>query len=508
MAVENYGSYAELGPSIAQTPVSTDTFIYFIGTCADGELYKAHLITSMSDYAQKLGGAIGDGHNLTEAAIAAFNVAGLNRVYMIPVSHDPYPDDEEYMGEPELFTGIYALEAQLRDNPTVVNLVCAPSVTSETILSAILGLCKKADGHWDSFMVYDMPFDYETQINARGYAKPAAIVADKKIADEQARAVWGRPVVGGMDISGAAVQACLMAKSDAGYGCPARCGGNLEAPSVQRIFGYNAVEDAQFIAIAREVSFNKPGSGEDPITTKVLGAAQVSATDPSVPLRKAGASYVWQFPTIAPVTGLTVSFEAVESPVGGPLNYNVVITCTDEYVGTDSIETPQFNVFQIGCEQVNVQIPQASGNELSADGVCSWINYSGQICTWGDHTSAFSGGTVADERARFDNSIRMLQMIINRFQLKYRFSIDDPMTLSMRNDVIDEQTTYMYKLVGVGGLIGDPICEFRAEDNSVDQVAQGYFTWKIAATPTIPAKYMKAIVSYSQAGLSVYVAQE
>lgn len=505
MANENYGSYAELGPSIAQTPVSTDTVIYFIGTCADGELNKAHLITSMSDYAQKLGGAIGDGHNLTEAAIAAFNVAGLNRVYMIPISHDPLPEDEEYMGDAELFTGIYALEAQLRDNPTVVNLVCAPSVTKESILSAILGLCKKADGHWDSFMVYDMPFDYANHINARGYAKPSAIVADKQIADEQAKSVWGRPVVGGVDISGAAVQACLMAKSDAGYGCPARCGGNLEAPAVQRIFGINAVDNAQFVCIAREVSFTKPGVGEDPVTTRVLGVAQVSATDPSVPLRKAGASYVFQFPTITPVTGLTVSFEQADTEDGAPLNYNVVITCTDEYVGTDSVDTPQFNVLQIGCEQVNTQIPQASGNELSADGVCSWINYSGQICTWGDHTSAFSGGTVADERARFDNSIRMLQMIINRFQLKYRFSVDDPLDLAMRNAVIDEELTYMNMLVAIGGLIGEPVCEFRAVDNPIDQIAQGYFTWKIAATPTVPGKYLKAIVSYSQAGLSVYV---
>ena len=48
MATENYGAYAELVESIAQTPVSTDTFIYFIGTCASGELHKAHLISSFS----------------------------------------------------------------------------------------------------------------------------------------------------------------------------------------------------------------------------------------------------------------------------------------------------------------------------------------------------------------------------------------------------------------------------------------------------------------------------
>jgi phage tail sheath protein FI len=65
----------------------------------------------------------------------------------------------------------------------------------------------------------------------------------------------------------------------------------------------------------------------------------------------------------------------------------------------------------------------------------------------------------------------------------------------------------MFGLVALGGLIGEPICEFRSVDNGVDQLAQGYFTWSIQATPTIPAKFMNLKVAYSQAGLSVYTAE-
>jgi hypothetical protein len=478
MANENYGCFGELVESVAQTPVSTDTFIYFIGTSSGGELNKAHLVTSMSDYINKFDGEIGDGYSLTEAAIAAFNVAGLNRVYMIPIAHYIDTTSSDYMGDASLFTGIYALEAQLRDNPTATNIVCLPGMTDSSVLQAVLGICKKAAGHWDSFLVYDMPFG-KTHTNAAGYAQVSAIVHDKQISDEQAKAVWGSPVIGGEAVSGAAIQACLMAKSDASYGVPARCGGNLPVSGMQSICGVSSetVECDQM-------------SG---------GAGGTSA-----------------------IQDLKVDTEFIE--YDDSLSYNIVnINTISGSISNPALVNhdgklalrfapPSSGTYQVvvtyeAVEKHKIIIPEASGTQLSADGVCSWINYSGQFCTWGDHTSAFNGGTVTDERARFDNSIRMLMMIINRFQMKYRFSIDDPMTLSMRNDVIDEEITYMFGLVALGGLIGEPICEFRSVDNGVDQLAQGYFTWSIQATPTIPAKFMNLKVAYSQAGLSVYTAE-
>lgn len=480
MATENYGAFAELVESVAQTPVSTDTFIYFIGTSSGGELNKAHLITSMSDYSQKLGGAIGDGYTLTDAAIAAFNVAGLNRVYMIPVSHAA-PSRSAYMGDASLFTGIYALEAQLRDNPTATNIVCLPGMADSTVLQAVLGICKKAAGHWDSFLVYDMPMG-DNQINEAGYAKPDVISGHKRISDEQAKAVWGSPCIGGLYISGAAVQACLMAKSDASYGVPARCGGNLPVSGMQSI-GLKNMQSDNFDSDSEPVL--APGVGS--MLIKVNGVAVDYVDDYTYVIDEVQSTegtlencYLTKGTSGVQEGKLVMKFDNLSEA-----EHNIVVSFYYEH-------TPI------------VIIPEATGTQLSADGICSWINYSGQFCTWGDHTSAFSGGTVVDERARFDNSIRMLMMVINRFQLKYRFSIDDPMTLGMRNDVIDEQLTYLNGLVALGGLIGEPVVEFRLIDNGVDQLAQGYFTWSIQATPTIPAKFMLAKVAYSQAGLSVY----
>ena len=150
-------------------------------------------------------------------------------------------------------------------------------------------------------------------------------------------------------------------------------------------------------------------------------------------------------------------------------------------------------------------ISETLATQLSAEGVCAVVNYSGTYRTWGDHTSLFAAGTVSDERARFDNSIRMLRSITNRFQLKYRASIDSPFTLQMRNDIINEQLDYLNGLVAKGALIGKPTCEFRAIDNPKDNIQKGEFKWNITCTTTNPLKYAYVSVSYTSAGLDSLV---
>ena len=153
----------------------------------------------------------------------------------------------------------------------------------------------------------------------------------------------------------------------------------------------------------------------------------------------------------------------------------------------------------------SMPISETLATSLSAEGVCAVVNYSGTYRTWGDHTSLFEAGTVSDERARFDNSIRMLRSITNRFQLKYRASIDSPFTLQMRNDIINEQLDYLNGLVAKGALIGKPTCEFRAIDNPKDNIQKGEFKWNITCTTTNPLKYAYVSVSYTSAGLDSLV---
>ena len=397
---ENYGAEAILIESQGFVGVSTNTNLVFIGSAPKGTLNEAVTVTSLTDASTKLGLALGDGYNLSEALEAAFSIAGINKVTCIPISNDQSPVKSDYLGDAALGTGIYAYEEMLRNAPSATNLVCLPSVTDGEIFSAMLALCKNADGLYASYLVYDLPLT-DSELNASNYVVPATIVKNKTISDMYSTAVWGQVrTSAGHDISGAAVRAALMAKSDANYGVPARVAGNLEVPAIQGVVGLK------------------------------------------------------------------------------------------------------------GEEKVIAKIPRSSANELSADGICTVRRRGSVYVTWGDHTSAFAGGNVTDELARFENRIRMNAMLKNRWVMKYESIIDSPLTLQMRNDIINAEQDYLNGLVAIGALIGEPKCEFIAESNPIDNIVQGNFTWNIAVTETNPLKYMLARIAFSVAGLSFYTTQE
>ena len=396
MATENYGAEALLVESQGFVGVSTNTNLVFIGSAPKGTLNEAVTVTSLTDASTKLGLALGDGYNLSEALEAAFSIAGINKVTCIPISNDQAPAKSDYLGNAELGTGIYAYEEMLRNAPSATNLVCLPSVTDGEILNAMLALCKNADGLYASYLVYDLPLT-DGELNASNYVVPATVVKNKTISDMYGTAVWGQiRTSAGNDISGAAVRASLMAKADANYGVPARVGGNLEVPAIQGVVGLK---------------------GEGKVIAK---------------------------------------------------------------------------------------IPRSSANELSADGICTVRRRGSVFITWGDHTSAFAGGNVTDELARFENRIRMNAMLKNRWVMKYDPLIDRPLTLQMRNDVINAEQDYLNGLVAIGALIGEPKCEFIAESNPIDDIVQGNFTWNITVTETNPLKYMLARIAFSVAGLTFY----
>ena len=393
---ENYGSEAILIESQGFVGISTNTNLVFIGSAPKGTLNEAVTVTSLTDASTKLGLALGDGYNLSEALEAAFSIAGINKVTCIPISNVQEPAKSDYLGNAELGTGIYAYEEMLRNAPSATNLVCLPSVTDGEILNAMLALCKNADGLYASYLVYDLPLT-DSELNASNYVVPATIVKNKAISDMYSTAVWGQiRTSAGHDISGAAVRAALMAKSDANYGVPARVAGNIEVPAIQGVVGMK------------------------------------------------------------------------------------------------------------GEEKVLAKIPRSSANELSADGICTVRRRGSVYVTWGDHTSAFAGGNVTDELARFENRIRMNAMLKNRWVMKYESIIDSPLTLQMRNDIINAEQDYLNGLVAIGALIGEPKCEFIAESNPIDDIVQGNFTWNIAVTETNPLKYMLARIAFSVAGLSFY----
>ncbi len=405
---EKYGVQARLVESLASTPVDTSTNIVFIGAApienVDGYatrdlVHRPIHITSMSDYAKKLGGAVGDGYSLSEAAEACFAVVGISGAYFINV-HNPDDSEEDlttddvYIGSASEKTGIYAIQKLHPLYGVVCNLACCPGRTSGDIVSALKTNVTKTNGHWDGMAVFDVIQTDEQAPNS--IVDVSKVVNDNKF--ENGIAVWPSvKTMAGNTISGAAVVCALYARND--------------------------------------------GLRND------------------IPVRSIGNT-----------------------------NVSIVGAC----LRSDTTQTP-------------ILMEEAEATEIQQNGIITFLNVGGGTYqTWGDHTSLVTNGTVADERARFDSTIRVLYMLMNRFQQKYGFTIDSPMTLTMRNDVIQEENDYLAYLQSVGAIIGDATCVFKRDDNTPDGIAQGQFVWSIEATITPPLKYAQLNVAYSQAGLSVY----
>lgn len=152
-------------------------------------------------------------------------------------------------------------------------------------------------------------------------------------------------------------------------------------------------------------------------------------------------------------------------------------------------------------------VSKADCDALAAAGYVGPINKgAGKWYLWGDHTAAVSGdGTVDDELYRFDSNVAMTYHLANRFILKWGNVIDDPMTLALRNDIINEEQNYLNYCVAAGALIGSPRCEFRALDNTTDKLQKGQFTFTNIQTVTIPAKYIQLNLVYTSEGINSYI---
>lgn len=273
---ESYGSAARIVRSEAQAGVSSATRVYMFGSSPKGELGKLYAVTSVSEAAQKIGCVPGDGYSLTEAIIAAFQVAGLGQILCIPVSHD-LVYSSEWIGDAAKETGVYAYSRFVREDPGTVNILCAPSVTDGQFLSAMLSLCKPQDDI-KSYMIYDVAGKYE-QISD-GFADPESISESKLISDGYATAVWGCVrTSGGYSVSGAAVRACVQAVNDAEFNAPARVGGNLPLSGVVgvdgRMFG-SAKRYPLFPNCDSSISAGSPSDVDDIFIDPVISSRALS----------------------------------------------------------------------------------------------------------------------------------------------------------------------------------------------------------------------------------------
>lgn len=157
-------------------------------------------------------------------------------------------------------------------------------------------------------------------------------------------------------------------------------------------------------------------------------------------------------------------------------------------------------------EDTECTCKQDKMNEVVENGIISFVNRgNNRWYTWGDHTAAVTAGTVDDETYRFDSTVAVLYHILNRFILKWGAVIDSPMSLMLRDCILDEEQTYLNGLKAMGCLVGEPKCEFSPIDNSADTLGKGQFYFRNIATVVPPAKYIELGIAYTDEGLSAYL---
>lgn len=160
-----------------------------------------------------------------------------------------------------------------------------------------------------------------------------------------------------------------------------------------------------------------------------------------------------------------------------------------------------------GADSKNQGFDQQDANDLTMNGIGTIIAWGGNWVLWGDHTAAYAYGADVDPRAIFDVNIRMLFHITNSFQREWSPKIDKPMTLQLKDTILQREQEKLDALVARGALLGEPKVLFLESENSTTDLMNGDFRWDIPATPTPPLKSATVYVAYTDAGFSAYFAE-
>lgn len=161
-----------------------------------------------------------------------------------------------------------------------------------------------------------------------------------------------------------------------------------------------------------------------------------------------------------------------------------------------------------GASSKNAGFDKERGNALNENGIRTVVPHNGEMVLWGGHTAAYTYGSTADAAKIFDTNIFMRNHILNRFQIIWGSRVDEPMTLQLKDEILNSEQDYLNSLVAIGALIGEPTITFSAAENSTVDMMNGDFDFDFAHTPTPQAKSITATVSYTDDGFSVYTQED
>lgn len=482
-----YGVYGEIGADIINGVSRASTVAVYFGTAPvnllqdySGKVNEPIRISNMNEARQLLGGQFSSSdkwakYTLCEAIEAHFNnrIGNVGPIYVINVL-DP---------------------ATHQDTEETVQLTFAnkkATVTTDDIIISTFAIEGKVLGT-DYTLSYDTGKGVLT-VTDIGATPMTSIQASYTPVDFDS--IDADVVIGGKDTSGATTGIAALGKVYRKYNAVPTylaAPGWTETPAV-----YNALVSASQLINDHWYAFV---FADIPVTADTIDEAiEWKATNDYT----SGASKVFWPKAEDNGTVYHLSTLALVEKMRVDISHNNVPfeTCANKSIPASGL--------YISASSAVVGFDRPDANLLAAAGITTGIFWEGDWRIWGDHTAAFVDGGDYQAREIFDVSVLMLYYIVNSFQRDWGATIDQPMTVALRDTILNREQAKLDALVAVGALIGTPtveVVEGSTSAEGTDRLLAG-FEWQIATTVTPPLKSATMTVSYTDAGYAVLYGEE
>lgn len=482
-----YGVYGEIGADIINGVSRASTVAVYFGTAPvnllqdySGKVNEPIRISNMNEARQLLGGQFSSSdkwtkYTLCEAIEAHFNnrIGNVGPIYVINVL-----DPATHQGEEETVQLTFANKKA--------------TVTADDIIISTFAIEGKVLGT-DYTLSYDTGKGVLT-VTDIGTTPMTSIQASYTPVDFDS--IDADVVIGGKDTSGATTGIAALGKVYRKYNAVPTylaAPGWTETPAV-----YNALVSASQLINDHWYAFV---FADIPVTADTIDEAiEWKATNDYT----SGASKVFWPKAEDNGTVYHLSTLALVEKMRVDISHNNVPfeTCANKSIPASGL------YISAGSAVVGFDRPDA--NLLAAAGITTGIFWEGDWRIWGDHTAAFVDGGSYQAREIFETNMLMLYYIVNSFQRDWGSTIDQPMTVALRDTILNREQAKLDALVAVGALIGSPTVEVVDGSTSAegtDRLLAG-FEWQIATTVTPPLKSATMTVSYTDAGYAVLYGEE
>mgnify|MGYP007101867029 CR=1 FL=1 len=366
-----------------------------------------------------------------------------------------------------IYTGTFALKLLYHYQNAVLDLLAAPGWSHiPAVYNALVSIAKKLNGHWEAFVLADIPIEDEKAVEAT-VTDHEATVADSKL------------LLDTVEVYNGTTKGALTTDYTVGY-----ANGTLTVTLVSGGALYSATK----LSIKYKAAVQTLADAEQWRIDHGYTAESSKAMWPQV---KDGSGRVFHVSSVWAATQLRVDLSHNGVPFETASNKEIMATA-------------QF----FGANSKNRGFDQDSANELNAKGITTAVFWAGRWVLWGPHTAAYTEGGSMDARAIFDVNLRMLMYITNSFQIDHGTETDGPMSPQDRDTILNAERARLDSLKSQGALIGDPTVEFIESENPISQMMNGDFVWDFEVTNTPPFKSGTARIKYTDEGFQAFYGNE